>query len=58
MKKINYILIGVILMAFTGCGSNDTEEKEVIISQEKHIVEESSPQNVEQGKRPPALPKI
>ena len=55
MKKINYILIGVILMAFTGCGS---EEKKVIISQEKHIVEESSPQNVEQGKRPPALPKI
>lgn len=56
MKKINYILIGVILMAFTGCGSE--EEKEVIISQEKHIVEESSPQNVEQGKTPPALPKI
>lgn len=56
---MNYILIGVVLIAFTGCGSSDTEDKkEVIASKEKEVINETSPQNVEKSKTPPAIPKI
>ena len=58
MKNINYIFTGVLLIAFTGCGSSGTEKKDVIISQDKEIVTETSPKNAEKSKTPPAIPNI
>ena len=47
-------------MAFTGCGSSDTEKKVVITEEEQKqgVVQETSPLNVEKDKTPPAIPQI
>ncbi|MCK5853889.1 MAG: hypothetical protein KAG56_01620 [Sulfurovaceae bacterium] len=57
---MKYIVTGLLLMAFTGCGSSGTEKKEVITEEEQkqRVVEETSPLNVQKSKTPPAIPKI
>lgn len=60
---MKYIVTGLLLMAFTGCGSSGTEKKEVIKviteeEQKQRVVEETSPLNVQKSKTPPAIPKI
>jgi len=57
---MKYIITALLLMAFTGCGSNDTKKKEPTIASEhqQEVVKESAPQNVERDKTPPAIPQI
>ena len=55
---MKYIITSLVLIAFTGCGSNGTEKEGVIISQDKEVVTKTSPQNVEKSKTPPAIPMI
>ena len=59
---MKYIATVLILMAFTSCGSNSSDKKEVKIedvkSQNVEVVKETSPLNVEKDKTPPAIPKI
>jgi hypothetical protein len=60
---MKYIITGLLLMAFTGCGSDDKNEinstkVEVSEGQNQKVVKESSPQNMEKAKTPPAIPQI
>ena len=60
---MKYIIIGLLLIAFTGCRSDDKNEinstkVEVPDGQNQKVVKESSPQNIEKEKTPPAIPKI
>ena len=58
---MKYIVTALILIAFTGCGSdNNTEKKEIVVEDgnKQEVVKESSPLNVEKDKTPPAIPQI
>ena len=53
---MKYILTGLLLIAFTSCGS-DNNNKETDVKKAE-VVKETSPQNIEKSKTPPAIPKI
>jgi len=52
---MKYILTGLLLIAFTSCGSDNNKETDV---KKAEVVKETSPQNIEKSKTPPAIPKI
>jgi hypothetical protein len=60
---MKYIITGLLLMAFIGCGSDDKNEINstkitVPEGQNQKVVKESSPHNMEKAKTPPAIPQI
>ncbi len=58
---MKYIVTALILIAFTGCGSDDNKEKKEVTIEDVHkqeVVKETSPLNVEKDKTPPAIPQI
>ncbi len=60
---MKYIITGLLLMAFTGCGSDDKNEinsTKIIVSEGENqkAIKEISPQNIEKDKIPPSIPKI
>jgi len=54
---MKYILTGLLLIAFTSCGSDNNNNKETDVKKAE-VVKETSPQNIEKSKTPPAIPKI
>ena len=58
---MKYIVTALILMAFTGCGSDDNKEKKEVTIEDVHqqeVIKESVPLNAKKEKTPPAIPQI
>jgi len=48
---MRYILIGIILFLFIGCGSSSSKESD-------NIVKPTSPKTKDSSKQPPSIPNI